>query len=1202
MYAIGVDVASAIFVVSDSRGAFSRTDSKKVHSHADRSASLCYVMARSLAPCADIFICMNMPLALGIISAPELLRPTKQIGSWPRTEAVVLDEWSIKVCAMATVFPGFPSLVSNLTSASLAPKHLPASTPEWLSAHCHGSSSRLVAFPLPAAFDGYSFTTVASVLYSFSAGGCSLWGVCSPPVPEIDWTLFGNKRPVVNRRNFSSQNVNLSIVRGEPWNYSGDLLPGSAEAIHFGPAANERQHTIAGNASMPQASRMSTRSDNSMSSRSVHPIGSARPPPLSSVSGKNLFVPSDFSFNPGPAYRMRAGEIVVALISDETWLPTILDAKTWSHYTFPQNVSPMPRSSDGIAPNYGFPADYENDSWTWGQHALLHSRAWQDFFRDYDPRPHSAHPGTHRSKRDFPMTPARQRALEVWARLANHIRHRVRDLARKRPHRALTRKEEMKHNATKARTARRKREIVYRDGLDSDDGRTERSGGLWPGAEELEISPEISVDPDILMSPFAYVERLLLVKDVRTDCGELGGPVGHIIVAVKRASTCSHVLQQLRADYMPKTSLSKMVVFLLQEFVDDEFSRESVLELRLKDTCAIVIGSPIVPADLLRAGIATASCLLLLDIGLPADATEAPVTDAPVSADDSGFSEAVCEFEDSTRLFSYILVERALASVDTSPRLRLLTSVNQPELISSYDAQRRRFNELGAAAIGGRAESAEHFLRQRRAEQQLPHEGGKAGHDLHTHFVDPLIEGILGHDGNAQLHTSAGETSARNAISGHSLWSVDSQARFLPSFVSGNIICRTMASANCVTSYFNPTAMRVVEQMIASDPDLGSAMIVEPLPRRFHGRTFGQLREDLILDPRYRAPIPFALYRPQKAVLSPLDAFILHPAPSTVLYSTASGEDLVYFFALQPVWLGPHACAAGELDPMIEALYFTSNPINPGHEKEMHNRREAVKAERHGAEPSSSRVAAASSSSAGGDPRSDRSSSAKPELASLPKSSTEIASKSPNDDFGQVMSDVRAKAAAAMSASPFGLGASKRIATTPATRGSSVSKKNSPAMMAAVSLRPAKVVNEEESEESTQRTAAKLDTARQPVARRAPTDASPSPSPLQPLEREKDSPSSSSVPARYAASDTDVARRSVSRGQAVERSKLSDHSPSAASAQEDENVKASARARRKSVALDELARSLGGPGSRRAPSRAASRAVSRAHTPEQDSA
>jgi hypothetical protein len=742
-----------------------------------------------------------------------------------------------------------------------------------------------------------------------------------------------------------------------------------------------------------------------------------------SIKKTPLFVPGDIIFNPGPTYRMRAGETLLLLLTDDASLPRLLEERTWDSVQLQQPLGPAGRSRPGVPEGYGFPRRHDSDAWTWGHHAETHSRQWLEWFGDYDPRPHSAQPRA-RTARSGDATPANQKAREVWARLAHHVSHRVRELALKRALRSTIDIAHAKHADSKTRAMRRLREAGSHGGTVGgafdgvDDARPAASGAARgadaEGGDQAAPRLHAIANTGAHLSPFFFAENFLLVRDVRTDCGEGGGPVGHVIVAAPGAHLLEHFLTTLRQDHMHGTSLSKMVVFLLSSFTNEQRARDAFAELRALQLCAIVVGEPTKADDLQRAGIAHASCLVLLDCEKSAaDAIRDSFAAAgahpgaqaavkrkkaaerspypgqkPLAAAASGtnfaggvlwaggeggaagapgegcgFVASVDSFEDSSRIFSHVLVERALASIDTSPTLRLVISVATAACMPVLDAQRRRFHELGAAALSGRADAARQAAAQRAAAagsrrdlagDEDGDDGGDGGGgtggvhgDLFSapRVPDVLLEGVLGAAGTAALQPTQGEVEAVRAASDAAYNSPLAAGQYLPIFASGAVAVRSSAAAASVASYYSPTSVRIVEAMLAPDPDMGACLICEPLPRRFHNKTFGELAAELRSDPRYRAPLPIALYRPQKALAAPLDFLVLHPEPGTLLFSTPEGEDLVYFFALQPVWCGQHAAAPGEYDSFMESLYWTSKLITPRLERDMAERRDAVKAD-----------------------------------------------------------------------------------------------------------------------------------------------------------------------------------------------------------------------------------------------------------------
>lgn len=128
----------------------------------------------------------------------------------------------------------------------------------------------------------------------------------------------------------------------------------------------------------------------------------------------------------------------------------------------------------------------------------------------------------------------------------------------------------------------------------------------------------------------------------------------------------------------------------------------------------------------------------------------------------------------------------------------------------------------------------------------------------------------------------------------------------LPFFASGHAVLRQSATSLAVTAFYRPAALAVVERLLAPGPTLGSRLVVERVPRRFHGATYGALAAELVSGAAFRGAVAVALFRTCLSCTpaAPLDFFVLNPPAETVLFATDDGSDFVYALAQQPLWEG----------------------------------------------------------------------------------------------------------------------------------------------------------------------------------------------------------------------------------------------------------------------------------------------------------
>ena len=447
-------------------------------------------------------------------------------------------------------------------------------------------------------------------------------------------------------------------------------------------------------------------------------------------------------------------------------------------------------------------------------------------------------------------------------------------------------------------------------------------------------------------SAYAYIRRRLFVKDVHTSFREGDSPKGHVIVCAPTAAAASGILASLRSNHALNTALNRMVVFLVERFTDD--ADDVYSEMRELGACCVVEGVPTVPRDLERAGIDGASCLLLIDcdkaaediLGADAHVMVTSSADTGVHAkdvDDSGFGKSIDSVSDAPRIFNYILVERALSTVVTSPNLRVVLQLATSDALPILDYQRRRFL-ASSRKIAALKEGVE-----RRPNAAAPADRGLFNQIFGTDDAgekrreyDSIKYGVLERSEAEMLHPTVDEVRAARTAAKYSLESPLASCFNLPFFASGSAVVRSIFSNGAVTSYYSASTMRIIEEFLAPVPDQGSRLIAEPLPRCFNGKTFSFLNRTLRdsaqgpLD--YRAPLPIALYRPRSAYSphAPHSTFVLNPDPlNTILHSTEEGEDVVYFLALAPVWNGTAAVCPGVYTDEEKRLHEFSRPAAP---------------------------------------------------------------------------------------------------------------------------------------------------------------------------------------------------------------------------------------------------------------------------------
>lgn len=350
-----------------------------------------------------------------MISLSNVETPFPRIGSWPRSESVVLNEWVMRTLALSTVIPGFSAFISGLLTGHVPSQHY-GNAPRWFSDYVEGQASRITIAPAPAAVDGYSFTDVASRIEELSEGAVVAWGVLSAPddafVRDSQTRATAAGRRTRRRSELSTQHQNLSGLPANSWDLSLGIEQGSVEDDIATACRNHSAAALLVNASSASAggwaapahvtspggaglqspsrgggSRDSLHESAGGAARGAEPVAAAP----CGLAEEALYLPGSLIFNPGPQYRMRKGEMLVLCAKSAKRVDDVLSDPDWAK-DFEQAEdyeSGVPRLKKeklevdnylrpGLRTNgYGFPhtinkggakAPYDS-VWSWGKSA-----------------------------------------------------------------------------------------------------------------------------------------------------------------------------------------------------------------------------------------------------------------------------------------------------------------------------------------------------------------------------------------------------------------------------------------------------------------------------------------------------------------------------------------------------------------------------------------------------------------------------------------------------------------------------------------------------------------------------------------------------------------------------------------------------------------------------------------------------------------
>jgi hypothetical protein len=144
----------------------------------------------------------------------------------------------------------------------------------------------------------------------------------------------------------------------------------------------------------------------------------------------------------------------------------------------------------------------------------------------------------------------------------------------------------------------------------------------------------------------------------------------------------------------------------------------------------------------------------------------------------------------------------------------------------------------------------------------------------------------------------------------------------LPLYAAGFAFPMDTLQTFLVSAYFNSEISRFAEQLLLPDPKYGSRLLCEPVPRRFHKRTYRDLWLEMLT--LYDAVV-IGIYRSKTAAGSLLPFVYLTPLPGAPLYSADDDEDQMYVLSRQPLFVGQNAKAPNELKGMEDVFEMATS-------------------------------------------------------------------------------------------------------------------------------------------------------------------------------------------------------------------------------------------------------------------------------------
>ena len=167
---------------------------------------------------------------------------------------------------------------------------------------------------------------------------------------------------------------------------------------------------------------------------------------------------------------------------------------------------------------------------------------------------------------------------------------------------------------------------------------------------------------------------------------------------------------------------------------------------------------------------------------------------------------------------------------------------------------------------------------------------------------------LVSHPGARGAHAAVAHDSAGTAFDATSGAGSDFHLGpfMLPIFGAGYTLASDALHTVLVQSFFDPEVVHFAEELLTPSPEQASRLLLEPVPRRFHGKTWGVLFLDLL--DNYDA-VALGLYRCRRPCDAPLPYVVTNPDVDAKLYSAEDDEDMIYVLAKRPLFSGPYAAA-----------------------------------------------------------------------------------------------------------------------------------------------------------------------------------------------------------------------------------------------------------------------------------------------------
>jgi len=345
---------------------------------------------------------------------------------------------------------------------------------------------------------------------------------------------------------------------------------------------------------------------------------------------------------------------------------------------------------------------------------------------------------------------------------------------------------------------------------------------------------------------FSSVLKGICVRDV----AELEVPPRNHIVYIGALDTFADFLKPLRSAHLVDSQLWKPIVILTEDRDHDSLERFLSRVHTLQDIF-IVFGKAQSLIDLQRAGLSQADCAVL-------------------SSGDERTSIVDGSSLDSSVLFNYLVLEQALLSIDTSEHFFVCV-----ELSSMSNLQILNSKRLTRMALLKRT----------------------------NEFKPPESHIEVAQDNGSLSSLSSLKPDANFVLPGFfcsrpSVSEVQQSETNLPFFAAGFGFASSSLHTILCQAYFAPETMRFADELLSPDPGAASRLMVEPIDFSYHGKSFGELFQDMLMK---HDVVVVGLYRCRSALGSPLCYVYTGPVPQAVLYSTKEDRDMMYILSTGPI-------------------------------------------------------------------------------------------------------------------------------------------------------------------------------------------------------------------------------------------------------------------------------------------------------------